>query len=202
MIQLLIIHDSSAPHLLFGENVSIVSFVIVKESNRQNKIPPGFYVVKFLEYKEIKGKKIPFVSLIKKLNDNSFVDFILDLSELSPSKQVDVVTLLERHISDLNPMVSFVINIKRIKNILNCISLHDRKTILFPDVEPRQDEILKELDINFEEVQHALLRDRQRRESSNFQGGFHRFRKTAKEQKGEETKLDSSKKMAKTMDNS
>lgn len=203
MLYLMFTYKSS--YLLFGEEIISESFIIIKESNRQNRVPSGLYIVKLLEYKEIKEKQFPFVSIVKRLNKDSLVDFVLDISELNFSKQEEVVNLLEKYQSELSSVFLFELDIKRIKNLLNCISVHDRKHILFSDVELENDDLLKELDIEFKkvkEVSDALLRDRQRRQNNNIQRGLYKLGDAIKSKEGEKTKLDSSKKMAKAVDNS
>lgn len=192
-------------YLLFGEEIISEPFVIIKESNRQNRIPSGLYIVRFLEYKEIKEKQVPFVSIVKKLNKDSLIDFVLDISELNFSKQEEVVSLLEKYQSELGSVFLFDFNTKRIKNLLNCISIYDKKHILFSDVELEDDDLLKELDIEFKkvkEVRDALLRDRQKRKDSNIQRGFYKLGDAIKGKEREKTELDSSKEVAKAVDNS
>ncbi|MEM5844573.1 MAG: hypothetical protein QW841_05025 [Candidatus Aenigmatarchaeota archaeon] len=203
MLYLMLVRNSL--YLLYGEEIISEPFVIIKESNRQNKIPPGLYVVKLLEYKEIKEKQVPFVSIVKKLNKDSLIDFVLDISELNFSKQEEVVSLLEKYQSELSSIFLFELNTKRIKNLLNCISIYDKKHILFSDIELEEDDLLKEIDIEFKkvkEVRDALLRDRQKRKDSNIQRGFYRLGNAIKNKEREKTELDSSKEVAKAVDNS
>lgn len=151
-------------------------FVAIKENSKQEPLPEGYYIVKFIEERQGKYGKYPYVSMLKKLPlDLAFLETVLCLSELSLHTQRDLLSLLD-HIFT-NPKEK-----ERAVNLLNCIAIADRKELLI-EREPLDDSLLKELDINYEEVVKSyeeIPRDRQSRQSEDFQGGLSHIREPAK----------------------
>lgn len=162
-------------------------FVAIKENSRQEPLPEGYYIVKFIEERQGKYEKYPYVSMLKKLPlDLAFLETVLCLSELSLHTQRDLLSLLDHIFTSPKEK-------ERAVNLLNCIAIADRKELLI-EREPLDDSLLKELDINYEEVVKSyeeILRDRQRRKSENFQGGLSDLREPAKREKRRKDKSNS-----------
>ena len=120
-------------------------FVAIKENSRQEPLPKGYYIVKFIEERQGKHGKYPYVSMLKKLPlDLAFLETVLCLSELSLHTQRDLLSLLDHIFTSPKEK-------ERAVNLLNCIAIADRKELLI-EREPLDDSLLKELDINYEEV--------------------------------------------------
>ena len=162
-------------------------FVAIKENSRQEPLPEGYYIVKFIEERQGKYGKYPYVSMLKKLPlDLAFLETVLCLSELSLHTQRDLLSLLDHIFTSPKEK-------ERAVNLLNCIAIADRKELLI-EREPLDDSLLKELDINYEEVVKSyeeILRDRQSRQSEDFQGGLSDRREPAKREKRRKDKSNS-----------
>ena len=161
--------------------------VAIKENSRQEPLPKGYYIVKFIEERQGKHGKYPYVSMLKKLPlDLAFLETVLCLSELSLHTQRDLLSLLDHIFTSPKEK-------ERAVNLLNCIAIADRKELLI-EREPLDDSLLKELDINYEEVVKSyeeILRDRQSRQSEDFQGGLSDIRETTKREKRRKDKSNS-----------
>jgi len=162
-------------------------FVAIKENSRQEPLPKGYYIVKFIEERQGKHGKYPYVSMLKKLPlDLAFLETVLCLSELSLHTQRDLLSLLDHIFTSPKEK-------ERAVNLLNCIAIADRKELLI-EREPLDDSLLKELDINYEEVVKSyeeILRDRQSRQSEDFQGGLSDIREPAQRKKRRKDKSNS-----------
>lgn len=180
-------------YTLIGEGVYYDGFVLVKEATRDNPLPEGIYAVKYIEDRQTQYGIYPYVSLIKPLNLNDLLELSLQISELLPNTQREIARILENY---------YHIESQRLKNILNAISIHDRKEILFEE-EPREDEILKNLEIDIKKVKeayHEILRDRQEGQDKDIQGGLSRVGEGDKRQKRAKAKLGSTRKSKRTVD--
>ncbi len=181
-------------YTLIGEDVYYDGFVLVKEATRDNPLPEGIYAVKYIEDRQTQyGTTYPYVSLIKPLNLDDLLELSLQISELLPHTQKEIAKILENH---------YHIQSQRLKNILNAISIHDRREILF-EGEPHEDELLKVLEIDIKkvkEVYHEILRNRQEGQSENFQGGLSRVGEGDKRKKRAKAKLGSTRKRQKAVD--
>lgn len=162
-------------------------FVAIKENSRQEPLPEGYYIVKFIEERQGKHGKYPYVSMLKKLPlDLAFLETVLCLSELSLHTQRDLLSLLDHIFTSRREK-------ERAVNLLNCIAIADRKELLI-EREPLHDSLLKELDINYEEVVKSyeeILRAIQSRQSEDFQGGLSDTREPAKRKKRRKDKSNS-----------
>lgn len=177
-------------------------FVAIKENSKDVPLPEGTYIVRLIEEREGRYGNYPYVSMLKRLPDNlSFLETVLCLSELALHTQRELLTLLDQIFTGPKEK-------ERAVNLLNCIAIADRKEALI-EKEPLDDSLLKELEINYEEVRHAyeeILRDRQSGQSEDFPGGLSTAGKPAKREKrgkdksnsasmqGQKSFLDSSKK--------
>ncbi|MEM1788248.1 MAG: hypothetical protein QW085_06625 [Pyrobaculum sp.] len=180
-------------YTLIGEDVYYDGFVLVKEATRDNPLPEGIYAVKYIEDRQTQYGTYPYVSLIKPLNLNDLLELSLQVSELLPSTQKEIAKILENH---------YHIQSQRLKNILNAISIHDRKELLF-EAEPHEDEILKALEIDIKKVKeayHEILRNRQEGQDKDIQGGLPGVGEGDKRQKRGKAKLGSTRKRQKTVD--
>lgn len=162
-------------------------FVVIKENSKQEPLPEGHYIVKFIEERQGKYEKYPYLSMLKKLPlDLAFLETVLCLSELSLHTQRDLLILLDHIFTSPEER-------ERAVNLLNCIAIADRKELLI-EREPLDDSLLKELDINYEEVVKSyeeIHRDRQSRQSEDFQGGLSDIRKPAKRKERRKNKPNS-----------
>lgn len=162
-------------------------FVAIKENSRQEPLPEGTYIVRFIEERQGRYGAYPYVSMLKKLPlDLAFLETVLCLSELSLHTQRELLSLFDHIFTSPKEK-------ERAVNLLNCIAIADRKELLI-EREPFDDELLKELEIDYEEVRHAyeeILRDRQSRQSEDFQGGLSDIREPAKREKRRKDKSNS-----------
>lgn len=162
-------------------------FVAIKENSKQEPLPKGYYIVKFIEERQGKYGKYPYVSMLKKLPlDLAFLETVLCLSELSLHTQRDLLSLLDHIFTSPREK-------ERAVNLLNCIAIADRKELLI-EREPVDDSLLKELDINYEEVVKSyeeISRATQNRQSEDFQGGLSGRREPAKREKRGKNKSNS-----------
>ena len=143
--------------------------------------------MKFIEERQGKYGKYPYVSMLKRLPPGlAFLETVLCLSELSLHTQRELLALLDHIFTSPKEK-------ERAVNLLNCIAIADRKELLI-EREPLDDSLLKELEINYEEVVKSyeeILRDRQSRQSEDFQGGLSRGGKPAKREKRRKDKSNS-----------
>ncbi|MEM0325778.1 MAG: hypothetical protein QW733_01930 [Desulfurococcaceae archaeon] len=179
-------------YTLIGEGVYYDGFVLVKEATRDNPLPEGIYAVRYIEDRQTQYGTYPYLSLIKPLNLDDLLELSLQISELLPNTQKEIVKILD----------GYYLKSQRLKNILNVISINDRKELLFEE-EPGEDEILKALEIDIKkvkEVYHEILRDRQEGQSENLQGGLPPVGEGDKRQKRAKAKLGSTRKSKRTVD--
>ena len=187
MVGVLMLYDERSRGKLHLAGYFYDGFVAIKENSRQEPLPEGYYIVKFIEERQGKYGKYPYVSMLKKLPlDLAFLETVLCLSELSLHTQRDLLSLLDHIFTSPKEK-------ERAVNLLNCIAIADRKELLI-EREPLDDSLLKELDINYEEVVKSyeeILRDRQSRQSEDFQGGLSDRREPAKREKRRKDKSNS-----------
>lgn len=126
----------------------------VIESTREQKLPRGLYLVRILHFNE---RNIPVVSLVKTLG-LSYEEIILSLSELDFRTQKEILPQLIHIFNETKA--------SKVANILNCISIHDFEKLLI-DEEPRYDDFLNELQIDFELVKRKYEELKRRREKEN-----------------------------------
>ncbi|MEM2695602.1 MAG: hypothetical protein QXU09_01550 [Thermoproteota archaeon] len=180
-------------YTLIGEGVYYDGFVLVKEATRENPLPEGIYAVRYIEDRQTQYGTYPYVSLIKLLNLDDLLELSLQISELLPSTQKEITKILENY---------YHIESQRLKNILNAISIHDRKELLFEE-EPQEDELLTALEIDIKKVKeayHEILRAEQEGQDKDFQGGLSRGGEGDKRQKRTKAKLGSTRKGKRAMD--
>jgi len=180
-------------YTLIGEGVYHDGFVLVKEATRDNPLPEGIYAVRYIENRQTQYGTYPYVSLIKLLNLDDLLELSLQISELLPSTQKEITKILENY---------YHIESQRLKNILNAISIHDRKELLFEE-EPQEDELLTALEIDIKKVKeayHEILRAEQEGQDKDFQGGLSRGGEGDKRQKRTKAKLGSTRKGKRAMD--
>ncbi len=140
-------------------------FALISESSKMHPLPSGWYVVRFMEFRESKsGYEYPFCRLIKPLG-SSLEEVVLSLSELNPESAKEVLEIMEKH-----QIVLRGEDLARAKNLLNAIFLSDQGVILFKDMEVQPDPLLSELGMDIKKLRrkkHALLRAEQGRESQD-----------------------------------
>ncbi|MEN3034374.1 MAG: hypothetical protein ABDH18_05235 [Aquificaceae bacterium] len=183
-----VLEISESGKILFLRDRKRSSFMLIKESSRENPLPEGYYVVRLLEYWRSSKRTFPYLSLVKPLPDleKDPQEAALALSEIPLEIQKEVVEILTQMGQDIS----------RIKNILNCIAINDRGELLW-DEEPKEDEFLKELFISIDEVRrkyHEILGIKQERKSKNLQGRLSAGRSPAKRKKRRKNKPNSAKK--------
>ena len=144
---------------LYTQN-TYYSFAVIAESPRNSSLPSGLYAVRLLEFRTSKtGFEYPYCTLIKRLPED-LLEFVLALSETSSSTTKAVLDILERHkLFDKKEL-------RRAKNLLNILFLHDSKELLYPELELKEDSALKELGIDIKKVRrikNAILRAKQER---------------------------------------
>lgn len=187
MVGVLILDEKSRGKLHLASGYFYDGFVAIKENSKQEPLPEGYYIVKFIEERQGKYGKYPYVSMLKKLPlDLAFLETVLCLSELSLHTQRDLLTLLDHIFTSRREK-------ERAVNLLNCIAIADRKELLI-EREPLDDSLLKELDINYEEVVKSyeeILRATQNRQSEDFQRGLSDRREPAKRENRKKNKSNS-----------
>lgn len=133
-------------------------FAVISESPRNSSLPSGLYAVRLLEFRTSKtGFQYPYCTMIKRL-PKDLLEFVLALSETSSSTTKTVLEILQRY--------GLFDEIKRAKNLLNILFLHDNKELLYPELELKEDSALKELGIDIKKVRrikNAILRAKQER---------------------------------------
>lgn len=163
-------------------------FMVVRETSRSEDLPMGYYLVRVLEFRKSKYGEYPYLSLIKVLPDpeKDFAEFVVSLSETSADTQKETVEVLHQ--------IGFSEEeIQEIKNLLNCISVNDRREILWK-IEPQEHWLLEELEINIEKLKEAydeILRTEQEGASQDLQGGLSRGGSPDEAEKGKTHKQNS-----------
>lgn len=184
MVGVLILDEKSRGKLHLANGYFYDGFVAIKENSKQEPLPEGYYIVKFIEERQGKHGKYPYVSMLKKLPlDLAFLETVLCLSELSLHTQRDLLSLLDHIFTSRREK-------ERAVNLLNCIAIADRKELLI-EREPLDDSLLKELDINYEKVVKSyeeILRATQNRQSEDFQRGLSDRREPAKRENRKKNK--------------
>lgn len=138
-------------------------FAVISEDTFHTPLPKGLYVVRFVELRTSRtGVAYPFCRLVKALPDD-LQELTLSLSEVSPHTAKEVLEILEEH--------KLHTDVERLKNLLNIIFLNDNKVCLFPELEPKDDEFLKELGIKLGRVRRIrdeILRAEQTGQGEDF----------------------------------